>query len=37
MGLFRTFFNNDLNELAAKGCRVRIIGHRGRVADDIQT
>jgi len=36
MGLFRTFFNNDMNELAAKGCRVRIIGHRGRVASDIQ-
>jgi undecaprenyl diphosphate synthase len=35
MGLFRRFFLNDMEELVAKGCRIRIIGHRGRVADDI--
>ena len=35
MGLFRRFFLNDLEELVAKDCRIRIIGHRGRVADDI--
>ena len=35
MGLFRRFFLNDLDELVAKDCRIRIIGHRGRVADDI--
>ena len=36
MGLFRAFFRSDIEELAAKGVRVRIIGHRGRVAGDIQ-
>ena len=35
MGLFRRFFNNDMDEMVAKGCRIRIIGHRGRVAGDI--
>ncbi len=37
MGLFRRFFNSDMDELVAKGCRIRIIGHRGRVADDIHS
>jgi undecaprenyl diphosphate synthase len=35
MGLFRAYFKSDMDELVNKGCRVRIIGHRGRVADDI--
>ena len=35
MGLFRRFFVSDMDELLAKCCRIRIIGHRGRVADDI--
>ena len=35
MGLFRAYFKSDMDELVDKGCRVRIIGHRGRVADDI--
>jgi undecaprenyl diphosphate synthase len=35
MGLFRRFFNDDLQEMVEKGCRIRIIGHRGRVAPDI--
>jgi undecaprenyl diphosphate synthase len=35
MGLFRAYFRSDMDELVAKGVRVRIIGHRGRVADDI--
>jgi len=35
MGLFRRFFNSDMDELVAKGCRIRIIGNRGRVAGDI--
>jgi len=35
MGLFRRFFHNDIDEMVQKGCRIRIIGHRGRVADDI--
>ena len=36
MALFRRFFRNDMNELVERGSRVRIIGHRGRVAGDIQ-
>jgi undecaprenyl diphosphate synthase len=36
MGLFRAYFKSDMDELVAKGVRVRIIGHRGRVASDIQ-
>ncbi|MBV9904801.1 MAG: isoprenyl transferase [Alphaproteobacteria bacterium] len=36
MGLFRAYFRSDLNELAARGVRVRIIGSRARVAGDIQ-
>ena len=35
MGLFRRYFKSDMDELVEKGCRIRIIGHRGRVADDI--
>jgi len=35
MGLFRRFFDSDMDELVQKGCRIRIIGHRGRVAGDI--
>ena len=37
MGLFRRFFNSDMDEMVARGCRIRIIGHRGRVADDIHS
>src|ERR1700759_476751 len=37
MALFRAFFRSDMDELVAKGARVRIIGHRGRVAGDIQS
>src|ERR1700744_408648 len=36
MGLFRAFFRSDMDELVTRGVRVRIIGHRGRVAGDIQ-
>ena len=35
MGLFRAYFKSDMDELVARGVRVRIIGHRGRVASDI--
>ena len=35
MGLFRAYFNSDLDELVARGVRVRIIGNRSRVAKDI--
>jgi undecaprenyl diphosphate synthase len=36
MGLFRLYFRNDLGELVERGARVRIIGNRGRVDDDIR-
>ncbi|HEY0283014.1 MAG TPA: isoprenyl transferase [Rhizomicrobium sp.] len=36
MGLFRLYFRNDLEELVARGARVRIIGSRCRVDDDIR-
>jgi undecaprenyl diphosphate synthase len=36
MGLFRAYFRSDMDELVTRGVRVRIIGHRGRVAGDIQ-
>jgi undecaprenyl diphosphate synthase len=36
MGLFRTYFRNDMDELVERNVRMRIIGHRGRVASDIQ-
>jgi undecaprenyl diphosphate synthase len=35
MGLFRAYFKSDMDELVARGVRVRIIGHRGLVATDI--
>src|SRR5277367_3195330 len=35
MGLFRAYFRSDLDELVARGVRVRIIGSRARVARDI--
>ena len=35
MGLFRAFFRNDMDELVARGVRIRIIGSRDRVDDDI--
>src|SRR5690349_20798176 len=35
MGLFRSYFRSDLDELVARGVRVRIIGNRSRVAKDI--
>jgi undecaprenyl diphosphate synthase len=36
MGLFRAYFRSDMDELVARKVRMRIIGHRGRVAPDIQ-
>lgn len=36
MGLFRAYFRSDLDELVERNVRMRIIGHRGRVASDIQ-
>ncbi len=36
MGLFRLYFRNDMDELAERGTRVRIIGNRCRVDDDIR-
>jgi undecaprenyl diphosphate synthase len=36
MGLFRLYFRNDLDELAERGARVRIIGNRTRVEEDIR-
>jgi len=36
MALFRAYFRSDLDELVARNVRIRIIGHRGRVANDIQ-
>ena len=36
MGLFRTYFRSDMDELVERNVRMRIIGHRGRVANDIQ-
>jgi len=37
MGLFRLYFRNDLEDLIARGVRVRVIGNRDRVANDIRT
>jgi undecaprenyl diphosphate synthase len=37
MGLFRAYFKSDLDELDQRGVRVRIIGSRSRVANDIYT
>lgn len=36
MGLFRAYFRGDLDELEERGVRVRIIGNRKRVEDDIR-
>ncbi len=36
MGLFRAYFRSDMDELVERNIRMRIIGHRGRVANDIQ-
>ena len=36
MGLFRAYFRSDMDELVGRNIRMRIIGHRGRVAPDIQ-
>ncbi|MDE2134955.1 MAG: isoprenyl transferase [Alphaproteobacteria bacterium] len=36
MGLFRLYFRNDLDEIVQRGARVRIIGNRGRVEEDIR-
>jgi len=36
MGLFRAYFRGDMDELVERNVRMRIIGHRGRVASDIQ-
>ncbi|MGH6828886.1 MAG: isoprenyl transferase [Rhizomicrobium sp.] len=35
MGLFRAYFRSDMDELVERNVRMRIIGHRGRVARDI--
>ena len=32
MGLFRAYFRSDMDELVERNVRMRIIGHRGRVA-----
>jgi len=37
MGLFRLYFRNDLEDLITRGVRVRVIGNRDRVADDIRS
>jgi undecaprenyl diphosphate synthase len=37
MGLFRLYFRNDLEDLIARGVRVRVIGNRDRVANDIRS
>jgi undecaprenyl diphosphate synthase len=36
MGLFRLYFRNDMNEIVERGARVRIIGNRSRVDQDIR-
>jgi undecaprenyl diphosphate synthase len=36
MGLFRTYFRSDMDELVERNVKMRIIGHRSRVASDIQ-
>jgi undecaprenyl diphosphate synthase len=36
MGLFRAFFRSDMDELVARGVRIRIIGSRARVENDIR-
>jgi undecaprenyl diphosphate synthase len=36
MGLFRLYFRNDMNEIVARGAKVRIIGNRTRVEPDIR-
>lgn len=36
MGLFRLYFQKDVNELIERGVHMRIIGSRSRVADDIR-
>ncbi|MBI1329463.1 MAG: isoprenyl transferase [Alphaproteobacteria bacterium] len=35
MGLFRTYFSEDVDELVARNVRMRIIGNRSRAASDI--
>lgn len=35
MGLFRSYFRDDVDELVARNVRMRIIGSRARAADDI--
>ena len=36
MGLFRSYFRDDIEELAARNVRIRIIGNRARVENDIR-
>ena len=36
MGLFRLYFRNDLTDLVTRGVRIRVIGNRSRVEDDIR-
>lgn len=35
MGLFRTYFRSDMDEIVERNVKLRIIGHRGRAASDI--
>jgi undecaprenyl diphosphate synthase len=35
MGLFRTYFRSDMDEIVDRNVKLRIIGHRGRAASDI--
>jgi undecaprenyl diphosphate synthase len=37
MGLFRSYFRNDVDELVERNVRMRIIGNRSRAAGDILT
>ncbi len=37
MGLFRVYFRSDIEELEQRGVRVRFIGNRLRVAEDIRS
>jgi undecaprenyl diphosphate synthase len=36
MGLFRLYFRNDVDELVDRGTRIRVIGNRTRVEEDIR-
>jgi undecaprenyl diphosphate synthase len=36
MGLFRSYFRSDVDELHGRNVRIRVIGNRDRVSDDIR-